>query len=114
MPDSDEESLEPKLPLKLDDPISNAEMLIDFPALQAYYREKKIQCLLCDAAMAETFAQGAKVHGGGKWGAFDAEQVVRDLNELAKRHPFRKESVPDLSLIGRLKSWLFKPKTSPS
>ncbi len=108
MPDNDEESFEPKLPLKLDDPISNAEQLVDFETLKAYYREKNIQCLLCDAALAETFAQGAKVHGGGKWEAFDAEQIVRELNELAAKHPFRKEAVPDLSLLARIKAWLRK------
>ncbi len=101
---------EPKLPLKVDDPIHFAEQLVDFEALKAYYREKNIQCLLCDAALVETFAQGARVHGGGQWQAFDAQQVVNDLNDLAKAHPFRKESIPDTSLLGRLKAMLFRPR----
>jgi len=77
----------PKLPLTVESPIAWAEEFIAHDALKAYYKEHGIRCFACCAAVAETFAQGAKVHEGGPHGAFDAAKVVADLNDLAARHP---------------------------
>lgn len=98
---------EPKLPLTVDSPIAWAELLVDNNELQRFYREKKVRCFFCCAAEAETFAQGAKVHAGGPHGAFEADKLVAELNELARKHPFREETAYNPSLWARLLGWLF-------
>ncbi|MBX3459413.1 MAG: hypothetical protein KF696_05500 [Planctomycetes bacterium] len=98
---------EPRLPLTVDSPIAWAEFLIDHAALREYYDKRNIKCFNCCAAEAETFAQGAKVHEGGPWGAFDAAKVVEDLNELAKQHPFDKSKYKPPSLWRSMVDLLF-------
>lgn len=101
---------DPKLPLTIDSPIAWAEFLVDHAALREYYDKHDIKCFNCCAAEAETFAQGAKVHEGGQWGAFDAQMVVDDLNELAKKHPFDKAKYQPPSLLRSLLNLLFPDK----
>ncbi|MDC1142713.1 hypothetical protein OAU50_06450 [Planctomycetota bacterium] len=96
----------PTLPLTVDSPIMFAEALIDNVALKAYYKQHDIQCFYCCAA-AESFKDGAKVHEGGSHGAFDAEQVVKDLNELAKKHPYKEETAHDPRLFRRILDFMF-------
>ncbi len=97
----------PALPLTVDSPIIWAEELIDADALKAYYAKHNIKCHLCCAAEAETFAQGAKVHEGGPFGAFKAEKVVEDLNALAREHPFDASKVHQGGLLRTLLDWIF-------
>lgn len=109
-----EEPDEPHLPLTVDSPIYWAECLIDLDALRAYYREEGIKCYYCCASGAETFAQGAKVHEGGPWGGFDAEKVVRDLNELAEKHPLDEAKYRPKGLLERLVGLVFSSEPSKS
>ena len=62
--------------------IFEAESLIDWASLEAFYKSKKIKCLNCPAAEVETFAQGAEVHG------FDLDETLAELNQLMKDKPF--------------------------
>lgn len=101
-----DEDLTPELPLTVDSPIWFPEMLVDNPTLKAYYAEHNIKCFGCCAA-AETFKEGAKVHEGGPSGAFNAEKVVADLNELANKHPYKEETADDLSLRKKIIDLIF-------
>jgi hypothetical protein len=100
-------SEKPKLPLEVDSPIVWAEELIDADVLKEYYAKHNIRCFLCDAALAETFAEGAKVHEGGPYGGFNAEKVVQDLNALAKDHPFDPAKAPKSGILKTLVDWMF-------
>lgn len=98
---------EPKLPMTVDSPIIWAEYLIDHKALRAYYDKHDIKCFNCCAAEAETFAQGSRVHQGGPHGTFDAEQVVADLNALAKKHPLDPDKLEKPSILRSIAGTLF-------
>lgn len=97
----------PKLPMTVDSPIFWAEALIDLDTLKAFYEKRGIKCFMCDAAAAETFAQGAKVHEGGPYGAFNAEKVVEALNALAKEHPLDESKYAKPTLAQRMLNLLF-------
>jgi hypothetical protein len=98
---------EPTLPMTVDSPIFWAEFLVDHDVLRDYYKEHGIKCFDCCAAEAESFAEGAKVHEGGPYGAFDPEQVVKDLNELAKEHPFDEKNFRPPTLTNKIIDFLF-------
>ncbi|MCF6228220.1 MAG: hypothetical protein L3J82_06090 [Planctomycetes bacterium] len=101
-----DEELTPELPLTVDSPIWFADALICNRALRAYYKEHNIKCFDCCAAD-ETWAEGAKVHEGGPCGAFEPKQVVKDLNELAKKHPYKEETAFDPRLLRRILDFMF-------
>lgn len=107
MAEDSDEPIEPKLPLTVESPIAWAEFLIDREKLAEYYKSKGIHCLDCCAAEAETFEQGAKVHAGGPYGAFDAAEVVEELNALAKEHPFDPDKHVQKSLVQRVVDMFF-------
>ncbi|MHC4841769.1 MAG: hypothetical protein ACYTDT_12600 [Planctomycetota bacterium] len=108
-----DEEPKPELPLTVDSPIMFAEALIDNVELKAYYRQHDIQCFFCCAA-AESFAEGAKVHEGGASGAFDPEKVVNDLNELAKKHPYKEATAHDPRLFRRIIDFMFPSESAES
>lgn len=97
----------PRLPLTVDSPIAWAEALIDLDTLKAFYEKRNIKCFMCCAAEKETFAQGAKVHEGGPFGAFNAGKVVEALNELAKEHPLDESKYAKPTLTQRVMNLLF-------
>ncbi|MBE7492999.1 MAG: hypothetical protein HS108_14755 [Planctomycetes bacterium] len=101
---------EPALPLTADSPIFWAEELIDHVELRRFYAERGIKCFACCAAEAETFAQGARVHAGGPFGAFDAAKLVEELNALARKHPFKPETAWNPGLFSRVLEFLFPAK----
>lgn len=105
-----EEPPQPKLPLKLTDPIALAEVLIDHEQLRKFYKARGIHCFGCGASEAETFAEGADVHAGGPYGAFDAQKLVDELNELGKKHPYSESTKIELTLTRRVMEWLFPSK----
>ena len=105
--ESQDDSAKPSLPLTVDSPIWWAEELVEQKALKGFYRERSILCFICPAAEAETFKQGAAVHGSGKHDAFDADKLVEALNELAGKHPFDPETVEYDSLFRRLIGLIF-------
>ena len=109
---SPSEPREPALPLKVEDPISFAEALIDHVELRKFYKSRGVHCFGCGAAESETFAEGAQVHAGGPYGRFDAQKLVDDLNELGKKHPYSNVTRIELSLTRSLLSWLFPSKES--
>jgi hypothetical protein len=93
--------------MTVESPISWAEFLVENEALKAYYAKHNIKCFMCCAAEKETFAVGAKVHEGGRFGGFNAEKVVEDLNSLAKEHPYDPSKVVKPSLLRKLLDLLF-------
>jgi len=102
-----QEPPEPTLPLTVDSPIFWAEELIDHIELRKFYAQRGIKCFACCCVEVETFAQGAKVHAGGPYGAFDAAQVVQELNLLAKQHPFDAKTQYNPGLLARAMDFLF-------
>lgn len=108
---ADEALHEPSLPLKAGDPVWFAEALICHRALRRFYDEKGIRCFGCNAAEAETFEQGAKVHESGGLGGFDAKALVAELNELARKNPYREETEYDPSLLRKLINLIFPSST---
>ncbi len=83
-------------------------------ALRNYYRQQGIKCFECCAAGVETFAEGAKVHEGGPFGTFDPEKVVKDLNDLAEKHPLDESKYQKKTLWARIVDLLFPSETSPT
>jgi len=107
---SGDDERKPSLPLKLTDPIALAENLIDHEELRKFYKTRGVHCFGCGAAESETFAEGADVHAGGPFGKFDAQNLVDELNELGKKHPFREETKIELTLTRQIMEWLFPSK----
>lgn len=70
------------LPFGPDTIIAEAESRVSWEVLKSFYREHGIKCLDCPAAMIQTFAEGAKLHG------FDLEMVLAKLNQLEAEAPF--------------------------
>jgi len=101
----------PTLPLTVESPIAWAEFVIDHVELRKFYRERGVRCFDCCAAEIESIAKGAQVHAGGPHGAFDAAQLVADLNELAKKHPFSEATAYNPGLLARLLDFLFPSKS---
>jgi hypothetical protein len=62
--------------------IVEAEELIDWNALKAYYQRVGIKCLNCGAAEIETFADGERIHH------YNLTEHLAELNRLAAEHPF--------------------------
>jgi hypothetical protein len=105
-----EDPPQPSLPMTVDSPIFWAEELIDHVELRAFYKAKGVKCFACCAAEIETFADGAKVHAGAPYGAFDAATLVDELNALAKRHPFSPKTAYNPGIFAKLLDLLFPGK----
>lgn len=62
--------------------IVEAEGRIAWESLRAFYKAQGIKCLNCPAAVVESFAEGAKIHG------FDLAHTLETLNQLEAESPF--------------------------
>ncbi len=52
-----------------------AELTKQYKQMEQVFADLNLKCFKCDAASAETFAEGAELH------PFDAEEIVKMLNE---------------------------------
>ena len=52
-----------------------AELTKQYKQMEQVFDELKLKCFKCDAASAETFAEGAELH------PFNADEIVKSLNE---------------------------------
>ena len=52
-----------------------AELTKKYKQMEKVFEELNLKCFKCDAATAETFAEGAELH------PFNAEEIVKSLNE---------------------------------
>ncbi len=100
--DIQEDNSQNSKPLKAGSLVVEAENLISWEKLVAFYRSQGIQCFGCLAAEAETFAQGAQLHG------FELDHHLEELNRLALEYPLddQEKSFSEQRLSARILNWL--------